>query len=68
MVGVFLCKFIPQLLIKIKIMFLAINKHNILEAHSFEWTQDDELIICGKPVNINDWEIIWVEQTLPYPS
>jgi hypothetical protein len=46
-------------------MYLAINKHNMLEAHSFEWTQDDELIICGKSVNVNDWDIIWVEQMLP---
>ena len=30
-----------------------------------EWTPNDELIICGKSVNINDWDIIWVEQALP---
>lgn len=46
-------------------MYLAINKHNYLEVHSFEWTQNDELIIFGKSVNVNDWEIIWVEQMLP---
>lgn len=48
-----------------QIMYLAINKHNYLEVHSFEWTQNDELIIFGKSVNVNDWEIIWVEQMLP---
>ena len=42
-------------------MYLAINKHNPLEFHNFEWTQNDELIICGKSVNVNDWEIIYVE-------
>ena len=47
--------------LKIKIMYLAINKHNPLEFHSFEWTQNDELVICGKSVNVSDWEIIYVE-------
>ena len=46
-------------------MYLAINKSNPLEFHSFTWTQDDQLIICGKSVNIDEWEIIWVEQALP---
>ena len=46
-------------------MYLAISKSNPREYHSFTWTQDDQLIINGANVNVNDWDIIWVEQTKP---
>lgn len=41
-------------------MYLAQSKSNPLEVHSFTWTEDSKLIICGKEVNPNDWEIIEV--------
>jgi hypothetical protein len=44
-------------------MYLAVNKQNTNDFHSFEWTQDDKLIICGASVDANDWEIIYVEET-----
>jgi hypothetical protein len=44
-------------------MYLAINKNNSLDFHSFEWTMNDELMINGKVENINEWEIIEVEET-----
>jgi len=46
-------------------MYLAINKQNLNEYHSFTWAQDDRLIINGVGVNIDEWEIVWVEQTKP---
>jgi hypothetical protein len=46
-------------------MYLAINKKNPLEFHSFAWTQDDRLIINNQEVVKEEWDIIWVEQTLP---
>jgi hypothetical protein len=44
-------------------MYLAVNKLNTNEFHSFEWAQDDRLMICGASVDANDWEIIYVEET-----
>jgi hypothetical protein len=41
-------------------MYLAQSKSNPLEVHSFHWTEDNKLIICGKEENVNDWEIIEV--------
>jgi hypothetical protein len=46
-------------------MWLAINKKNPEEFHSFTWTQDGRLIINGIEVNEEEWDRIWVEQTLP---
>ena len=43
-------------------MYLAVNKSNTNEFHSFEWTQDDALVICGAYVNADDWEIVYVEE------
>lgn len=43
-------------------MFIAINKNNPHEYHSFSWTQDDRLIINNAEVNVRDWDIIYVEQ------
>lgn len=39
-------------------MYLAINKNNPFEVHSFEWTESNELIICNQTENPNDWEIV----------
>lgn len=39
-------------------MYLAINKNNPNEVHSFHWTPDNKLIICDSEVNPNDWEIL----------
>jgi hypothetical protein len=41
-------------------MYIAINKANRLEFHSFEWSEDNKLIVNGKQVSINDWDIIEV--------
>ena len=46
-------------------MYIAIKKDNPTEYHSFYWTQDDQLLINGESVNPEEWEIVWVEQTLP---
>lgn len=46
-------------------MYLAINKNDPYEYHSFTWTQDDRLIINGNEVNTREWEIIWIEQMQP---
>ena len=46
-------------------MYLAINKSNPHEYHSFTWTQDGRLMINDKEVNAGEWDIMWVEQTLP---
>ena len=46
-------------------MWLAINKKNPDEFHSFIWTQDGRLIINNKEVNEEEWDRIWVVQTLP---
>ena len=50
---------------KLNNMYLAINKNNPNECHSFTWTQDDRLIINNIEVNIDEWDIIWVEQMQP---
>jgi len=50
---------------KFHCMWLAINKKNPDEFHSFTWTQDGRLIINDKEVNEEEWDRIWVEQTLP---
>jgi hypothetical protein len=41
-------------------MYLAFNKHNPQEVHSFHWTPENKLIICGLAVNPKDWDIIEV--------
>jgi hypothetical protein len=41
-------------------MYLAINKQNNQDAHSFTWTCDDKLIINDNEVNPKDWEIVEV--------
>jgi hypothetical protein len=41
-------------------MYIAINKSNHLEFHSFEWNENNELIVNGKQVSIEDWDIIEV--------
>jgi len=41
-------------------MYIAINKANRLEFHSFEWSEDLKLIVNGKQVSIEDWDIIEV--------
>ena len=47
-------------------MYLAINKNDPNDYHSFYWTEDDRLIIRliinGNEVDPNEWEIVWVEQ------
>lgn len=42
-------------------MYIAVNKKNPQEAHSFEWSKEDDLIINGKIADKCDWEIIEVE-------
>lgn len=42
-------------------MYLAINKKDPNDYHSFSWTEDDRLIINGNEVDPNEWEIVWVE-------
>ena len=42
-------------------MYLAINKQDNNEAHSFTWTENDKLIINNQIVNTNNWEIVEVE-------
>jgi hypothetical protein len=42
-------------------MYIAVNKKNPQEAHSFEWTKDDELVINKFIVAKEDWDIIEVE-------
>ena len=42
-------------------MYIAINKSNPNEYHSFTWTQDDKLIINGQEVDVNDWDIVGVD-------
>lgn len=39
-------------------MYLAVNKHNPQEVHSFHWTPENKLIVCGLAVNPNDWDIV----------
>lgn len=42
-------------------MYIAVNKKNPQEAHSFTWTKDDELVINKFIVAKEDWDIIEVE-------
>ena len=42
-------------------MYIAINIKNPLEAHSFEWTEKNELIINGKVEKEEDWQIVEVK-------
>ena len=44
-------------------MYLAINKMDVWDYHSFEWNAANKLVINGEEVNPNDWEIIEVEPT-----
>jgi len=41
-------------------MYLAINKQDNQDVHSFTWTYDDKLIINDNEVNPNDWKIVEV--------
>jgi hypothetical protein len=43
-------------------MYLAINKHDTNEVHSFTWTEDDKLIVCEQIANPNDWDIVEFEE------
>jgi hypothetical protein len=43
-------------------MYIAVSKSDPNEFHSFQWTPDDKLIINGKSVDVNDWEIINVQE------
>lgn len=46
-------------------MYLAINKHNTNEVHSFEWTPDNKLIICNNEAKPSDWDIVEVDVIKP---
>jgi hypothetical protein len=46
-------------------MYLAINKKDPNEYHSFIWTGNDELIINGCVVDPLEWEIVWVNIARP---
>lgn len=41
-------------------MYIAINKKNPLDFHSFTWTADSKLIINGKEEDEKNWEIVEV--------
>ncbi len=41
-------------------MYIAINKTNPNDFHSFHWTQDDKLIINDHQVDPDGWDIIEV--------
>ena len=45
-------------------MYLAVNVKDPNEFHSFEWTEKDELIICGVSVNPDEWRIMEVMQII----
>ena len=49
-------------------MYLAINKHNKNEYHSFVWDEDGSLIINWVKVNPADWDIIEVAEVNAEPS
>lgn len=40
--------------------YVAVNKANPTEVHSFEWTTDNRLIICGQEADPSEWDIIQV--------
>lgn len=42
-------------------MFVAVNKKNRQEVHSYTWTPNDELVINGAIVDEGDWDIVEVE-------
>lgn len=48
-------------------MYVAVNKQDEKQVHSFTWTPQDDLIICGCKVNPSDWEIVqmFAEETKP---
>jgi len=39
-------------------MYLAINKQDNQDVHSFTWTNDDKLIINNIEVNPEGWEVV----------
>ena len=39
-------------------MYLAINKQDNQDVHSFTWTNDDKLIINNIEVNPEGWNIV----------
>lgn len=41
-------------------MYIAINKKDDTDFHSFTWSETDKLIINGKEVDPNDYDIIEV--------
>ena len=45
-------------------MYLAVNKQNPNEVHSFTWTECDELIINNQVVNPTDWDIVEFEEVV----
>jgi len=49
----------------IREIYLAVNKNNPNEYHSFTWTGDDKLIVNGNEVSLDDWEIEAFGQPLP---
>jgi hypothetical protein len=40
-----------------KTIFLAVNKKDQNEVHSFTWLPDDQLVINGRIVDKKHWEI-----------
>jgi len=39
-------------------MYVAVNRANTLEVHSFHWTEDSKLIICGQEADPKEWDIV----------
>jgi hypothetical protein len=48
-------------------MYLAINKSNPNNFHCFEWSVNDDLIICNNVENPDEWDIVWVDINKPTP-
>ena len=41
-------------------MYIAINKKDPTDFHSFTWSETDKLIINGNEVDPKDWDIVEV--------
>lgn len=46
-------------------MYLAVNKKDNNDVHSFEWSSNDELIVNNMVVDESDWIIVEFEEVKP---
>lgn len=44
-------------------VYLAVNKNDKSEIHSFTWDENDNLVINNVIVNIHDWYIVQFEES-----